>query len=139
MRRAEKSRDLARKLDDVAENMRQRDKRGHLPTIGQFMAQNRTEAGGIVAIVVQEFEVTFGGIATGKRDKCRGVVIRHRMVHAAHDREAIDDLRRQRHVLADVNAGNVRGDRCEFAAHFFAERSASCPRCRDGWDLRSRR
>ena len=53
----------------------------------------------------------------GQRLDRRGVVVAHRMVQAAHDRQAIYEAARARQVLTDADTRHHCGDRTILAAH----------------------
>jgi hypothetical protein len=115
VRRAEKPGDLARELDHVVHHVRQGHERRKAGALGEFVTQDRAEAGRVVAIVRQEFEVALRGGAAAQRGEGGRVVVRHRMVQAADDRQPVDDPRRVRQVLADPDPGHIGRDRPKLA------------------------
>ena len=91
--RAEESRGLSRKLDDVIHHMRQRHEGRQARAAAKLLAQDRAQAGRIVRVVVQQLQVAPSGSAAAEGRKRRGIVVRHRVVHAAHDREPVRHAR----------------------------------------------
>ena len=78
--------------------------------------QDRATARWVIAIVAQELEITFEWITAAQCCKRRRVVIGHRMVHAAHDRQTIHHTRYLGQVLADPNPWHRGGNRAELTA-----------------------
>src|SRR5262249_60221958 len=70
------------------------------------------------AIIAQEFEVALERVTAAKGRECRRVVVRHRMMHAADERQAVHHLGRVRQVLADAKPRDAGRDRTELAADF---------------------
>ena len=117
VRRAEEARALARKLDDVVHRVRQRHERRQAAELRQRGAQGRAEAGGVVAVVPQQLQVPLERVAAAERRERRRVVVGHRVVHAADDRQPVGHAGRRGQVLADVEARHAGRDRPELPAN----------------------
>ena len=133
VRRAEKSGDLAGKLDDVVHHVRQGDERGQALDLWQARAEDRAEARGIIAVVAQQLQVALERVAPAKRRERRGVVVGHRVVHAAKDRQPIHDPGRVRHVLADSEPRHARRNRPEKTTNFPRRVGLHVPRIKMAW------
>ena len=83
---------------------------------GSRVAQDRAEARRVVAVVAQELQVPLERVAAAEGRERRRVVVRHRVVHAADDRQPVHHPGRVRQVLADPDARHARRDRAELAA-----------------------
>ena len=103
-------------LDHVVHHVRQGHERRQAAALGELMAEHRPQAGRVVAVVGQELEVALRGESAAERGERGRVVVRHRVVQAADDRQPVDDPRRVRQVLADLDTGHARRDRPELAA-----------------------
>ena len=77
---------------------------GSPSALRQARAEDRAEARRVVAVVAQELQVALERVAAAERRERRRVVVGHRVVHAADDRQPVHDPRRVRQVLADPDA-----------------------------------
>ena len=116
VRRAQETCNLAGKLHNVVHHVRQRDKCWQPRALAHGRAQDRAIARRVIAVVAQELEITLERITAAQRRECRRVVVGHRMVHAAHDRQTVHDPCCLGQVLADPNPWHGGRDRAELAA-----------------------
>ena len=77
---------------------------------------DRAIARWVIAIVTQELEIALERITATQSRECRRVVIGHRMVHAAHNRQTIHHSCSLGQVLADPNPRHRRRNRTKLAA-----------------------